>query len=120
MNTPLLAPITKKFTDRSTPKVFAFSFYCDKCGKEWRGTPQAFGPGELASPTDLRVYKMLWDGQRKVAYERANLEAIYEFHHCHECGRRMCTECFQPSETDIAELCKDCLADIDSLRRLAP
>lgn len=128
MDTPLLAPITKAFTDRSTPKVFAFSFYCDKCGKEWRSTPQAFDPGELASPTDLRVYRMLWNGQHKAAYEQANLEAIYVFQYCPECGCRMCMECFRPSETDFADICKGCLTgleqdvptDIDSLRRLTP
>lgn len=110
MSEPLLGPITKTYTDRSTRKVFVFSFYCDHCGKEWRSAPQAFDPGELNSPTDIRVFRMLWNGQHKAAYEQANLEAIYAFHYCRECGRRLCTECFCRSETDIAEICKDCLA----------
>lgn len=126
MDTPLLGPITKAFTDRSTSKAFSFGFHCDKCGKEWRSAPQAFVPGAPASVANLRVYRMLWNGQRKAAYEQANLKAIYMFHFCPACGRRMCAECFQRSETDIAELCRDCQAgkdqgvsaDID--RRLAP
>lgn len=116
MDTPLLGPITKGFTDRSTPKVFAFSFYCDTCEKEWRSTPQAFDPGELRSPTDFRIFRMLWNEHRKTAYEQANLEAIYVFHYCPKCGRRMCMECFQRSETDIADICKGCLTNLDISR----
>lgn len=108
---PFLNPITKKYADRSTRKVFAFSFYCDKCGKEWRSTPQVFDPGELKSPPDIRIYRMLWNGQHKAAYEQANLEAIYAFSYCLECGRRMCMDCFCRSETDIGESCKDCLLE---------
>lgn len=118
MNTPLLSPITKRYADHSVPKAFVFSLFCDKCGKEWRSTPQAFDPGELTSPTDLRVFRMLWNDQHRAAYEQANLEAIYAFHYCPECGRRVCLECFCRSETDIADICKDCLSQkADSARR---
>jgi len=115
MDTPLLSPITKRYTDRSTTRAFAFSFYCDKCGKEWRSTTRAFDPGELQSPTDRRVLGMLWDGQHKAAYEQANLEAIYAFSHCPECDRRICLECFCRTETDIAEICTDCLQRLGRL-----
>lgn len=110
MNDPLLRPVTKRYTDRSTPKAFAFSFFCDQCGKEWRSTAQAFDPGVLESPTNLRVFRMLWNDQRRVEYEKANLEAICAFYYCPKCGRRVCMECFSRSEIDIAEICTDCLA----------
>jgi len=110
MNAPLLSPVTKKYTDRSTEKAFAFSFFCDQCGKEWRSTPQAFDPGELRSPTDLRVFRMLWNDQYKTAYEQANLEAIYAFGLCPECGRRVCMDCFCQNQAEATDICKDCLS----------
>lgn len=110
MDAPLLRPITKKYADRSTAKVFAFSFFCDQCGREWRSTPQAFEPGRLKSPTDIRVLRMLRNDQHKTAYEQANLEALYAFFYCPECGRRVCVDCFCRSETDVADICKDCLS----------
>ena len=110
MNAPLLSPVTKRYTDRSTEKVFAFSFFCDQCGKEWRSTPQAFDPGGLRSPTDLWVIRMLWNEQYKAAYEQANLEAIYALSLCLECESRVCMECFCRSEVEVEDICKDCLA----------
>lgn len=110
MDAPLLRPITKKCADRSTTRVFAFSFFCDQCGKEWRSTPMAFERGNLRSLADIRVLRILRNDQYKAAYEQANLEAIYVFHYCPECGRRVCTECYCHAETDIANICKDCLS----------
>ncbi|MCL1854716.1 MAG: hypothetical protein FWF86_03190, partial [Clostridia bacterium] len=103
-------PVTKRFTDRSTQKVFMFSFFCDQCGIEWRSTPKAYDPGGLRLPTDLRIYRMLWNEQYKEAYEQANLEAIYLFCLCQECGRRVCIDCFRSYEAEASDVCKDCLA----------
>ncbi len=108
VNPPALRPITRRFEDHSTPKVFAFSFYCDRCGREWCSTPRAFCPGELASPVNIRVYRMLWSGARRAAYEQANLEAILNFSLCPVCGRRVCVDCFHESGTDASEICRDC------------
>jgi rRNA maturation protein Nop10 len=110
VNKPLLSPITKRFTDHSTQKVFVFSFFCDQCGKEWRSTPQAFDPGGLRSPTDLRIFRMLWNDQHKAAYEQANLDAIYTFSFCPECGRRVCMECLYRCEAEITDICMECLS----------
>lgn len=107
---PMLAPITKKFVDHSTPEAFSFSFYCDQCGKEWRSALYAFNPGGFQWPIDRQVYQMLWNEQHKAAYERANREAIFEFNRCPECGQRVCMECFYQSETDVTDICKDCIA----------
>ena len=110
MNEPLLKPITYRFTDRSSKKVYAFSYFCDQCGKEWRSTPQVFDPGGLYASTDLQIIRMLWNDQYKAAYEQANLEAIYALILCPECGRRVCMECFSRSEVEVADACKDCLS----------
>ena len=110
MKSPLLHPVTKRYADRSTAKGFAFSFYCDQCGKEWRSTPQAFRTGNMEPPTDLRIVRMMWNGRHKAAYEKANLEAICSFYYCPTCRRRVCLECYSKSETDVAEICIKCLA----------
>lgn len=108
---PLLGALTKRYTDRSTAKKFVFSFYCDKCGREWRSTPQAFDLDGLAPPIDLQVFRMLWNDRHKAAYEQANLEAIRAFNRCPACGLRVCMECFYESEADGADICRDCLAE---------
>jgi len=118
MNAPMLSPITRRFADRSIPKAFSFSFFCDGCGKEWRSTPQAFHSNGLKSLTDLRIVRMLWNGRHKAAYEQANLEAIYAFFYCPKCRRRLCMECFRRSETDAADICKDCLKKRENARCL--
>jgi len=53
---------------------------------------------------------MMWNGQYKEAYERANLDAIYSFAYCPKCGRRVCMECYCRSETDAGEVCEECLS----------
>lgn len=110
MDTPLLGPVTKRFADRTTREAFAFSFYCDQCGREWYSTPLAFAPGELSAQADARMSRLLWDGQYKAAYEQANLEAIRTFALCPVCGRRVCMSCFcrhEASGTDRCEACAD-------------
>ena len=108
MNAPLLRPVTKRFADRSTQKAFAFSFFCDQCGKEWRSAPQAFDPGGRRPPADLWVLRMLWNDQYKAAYEQANLEAIRALNLCPACGRRICMECFGEYEAEVTDICKNC------------
>ena len=109
MDTPMLDPVTKVFTDRSTSKAFAFRFSCDRCGRVWRSTPRGFDPGALNRPADTRVLRMLWNHQHKLAYEQANLEALGEFYYCPACGRRVCRECFCRDERETPEFCRDCL-----------
>jgi len=111
MPDPALDPITKRYADHSTPEGFAFSFFCDKCEKEQPSAWYAFNPGGFAPPIDPRVYQMLWTEQHKAAYERANREAFFTFNRCPKCGRRVCMECFYLAETDMSDICKDCLAE---------
>ena len=109
MEAPLLNPITKRYADHSNAKRFAFSFFCDQCGKEWQSTPQVFLAGAMELPMDLRILRMLWNDRHIAAYERANLEAIDAFYYCPECGRRVCVECYAASETEMADVCKICI-----------
>ena len=112
MNPPRLLPLTKRYKDRSTSKAFTFSFYCDRCGKEWRSAPQAVDPGGRCS--DIRVYRMLRGDQHKAAYEQANLDAISAFSLCPACERRLCMECYYRSETQAADICQDCLRETET------
>ena len=112
MDIPLLEPITNEFADHSTPEAFAFSFFCDKCGGEWRSAIRMDDPCMLKPPADPGIIDMWREGRHRTAYERSNLEAAYEFYYCPECGRRLCVECFCRSETDTAEICKDCLLKV--------
>ena len=107
MDIPRLNPLTKRCVDNSTQKVFAFSFFCERCGREWRSTPCAFDPGDVEPRAE--VLRMLWNGQHKAAYEQANLEAIYSFSLCAECGCRVCMECLRNDEAGTGDICADCL-----------
>lgn len=106
---PMLAPVTQKHTDHSTPEGFSFSFYCDRCGKEWRSARYEFNPGDLVPPLEPMVYQMLWSDQHNAAYERASREGSLEFNRCPECGRRVCKDCFYLAEAGVSDICKDCL-----------
>jgi hypothetical protein len=112
MDIPLLKPITNVFADHSTPEAFAFSFFCDKCGREWRSVIHMDDPCTLKPPVDPEIMVIWREGRHRIAYERSNLEAACEFNYCPECGLRMCMGCFFRSETDIAEICKDCLSKV--------
>jgi len=116
----MLSPVTKRYADHSTPEGYAFSFFCDKCGGERRSAWYAFNPGGFIPPIDPRVFQMLWNDQHKAAYERANREAFFAFNRCPACGRRVCMECFYLSETDMTDICKDCLAEKKDIREYAP
>lgn len=109
MMDPAGTPVTKRHADRSTMEGFAFSFFCDRCGKEWRSARYAVNLGNLATPIDPTVYQVLWNDQHKAAYERANRDASFEFNRCPACGRRVCTECFHLSEVGVSDICVDCL-----------
>ena len=109
MDIPLLGPITNVFADRSTPETFAFSFFCDKCGAEWRSALRMDDPCMLKPPADPEIIDIWREGRYRAAYERSNLEAAYEFYYCPECGRRLCEGCYCRSEIDVAAICKDCL-----------
>jgi hypothetical protein len=104
----LLEAITKKFTDLSTADSFAFCFYCDDCGREWRSATLAFSAEGFAQPMDAGVRSMLWNAQHEAAYERANREALFFFNRCPRCGRRVCDECFCASETEHTDVCAQC------------
>lgn len=102
----MLEPVTKKMTDDSTGKAFAFAFYCELCGKPWQSVPVS-----RMHPVEERKGRKAESERRRehdAAYERANLEAISHFNRCPVCRRWVCDECFRIlPERDV---CKDCAA----------
>ena len=57
---------------------------------------------------------ILWAQERRIAFERANLEAQFHFNHCPVCGRWVCDDCFRPLGSDKRDLCCDCEADSEN------
>ena len=89
----MLSPVTRQFTDHSTPETFAFTFYCDRCSKPVRSETYRFDLKGFVPPVDERVQTMIWNQQHEEAYERANREAGAWFNRCPVCGCRICDDC---------------------------
>jgi len=102
--------LTKKSVDHSDTGHFSFSFFCDRCGKEWTSPTQTFS-GE-GSPTieNQDALKLIWGNEHLVAFNEANLEAHMHFNYCPICGRRVCDECFNFEEKEHGGICKDCFS----------
>jgi len=106
--------LTKKSIDHSDSGHFCFSFFCDRCGKEWTSPSQAFsGEGDLANNPIVEnqdALKLLWGNEHRAAFDEANLEAYMHFNLCPVCGRRVCDECFNIAEKEHGGACNDCCA----------
>ncbi len=104
----MLKRVTEKFKDKSTDRFFKFSFYCDRCGKEWTSDPYYFENAFSEKLTDgeRRAKDIMWRVDHDAAFERANLEARLRFDRCNVCGKTVCDDCFAMEED--AELCLDC------------
>lgn len=113
MRDPERSAVTQKYADHSTMETFSFSFFCDRCGSEWRSPQYAFHPGGFAQPQDYIVYQMLWNEQHSAAYERANRDASFVFNRCPICDRRVCDACFFLSGAGVSDICEDCLKKIN-------
>jgi len=103
-------PLTEKTVDHSDGGHFSFSFFCDKCGKEWTSPVQDFsGMGSTAVEKD-EAQQFLWAHEHRLAYEAANYEARGYFNHCPVCGKRVCDDCFDIEEKVHGGVCKECSA----------
>ena len=104
----MLASITKQYKDLSTPDEFLFSFYCDRCGGEWKSDTYAFNINEFIPPVDEQIRAMLWNQQHEEAYERANREAGARFNRCPSCGCHVCDDCLYTGQQSTQNGCKNC------------
>jgi hypothetical protein len=101
-------PVTQKSTDHSDRESFSFSFFCDRCGKEWVSQTAAFTAGCFTAIDHEDARQMLWQQEHKEAFEQANLDARLQFNRCPVCGRWVCNECFDCLEIQHGGVCKDC------------
>jgi hypothetical protein len=100
--------LTQKSIDHSDTGQFSFSFFCDKCGKEWTSPPQPFSGEGSPAVENEKAFELLWASEHHAAFDEANLEARLRFNHCQVCGRRVCEDCFIFVEGERDGICKDC------------
>jgi hypothetical protein len=99
-------PLTRKTIDHSNEKRFSFSFFCDICGKEWRGPIVPFETGgTIIEHEEART--LLWTKEHNAAFEQANLEAHLQFNKCERCGKWVCDNCFNVDGKNTG-LCREC------------
>jgi DNA-directed RNA polymerase subunit RPC12/RpoP len=100
--------LTKKSIDHSDTGKFSFSFFCDRCGKEWISPSQPFSDENSPSIENMDALKLIWGNEHLAAFNEANLEAHMHFNLCPVCGRHVCDECFNIAEKEHGGACKDC------------
>ena len=103
-------PLTKRSIDNSNPDAFLFSFYCDRCGKEWQSLPLPFTLGGFTAIEHDETWKLVWEQEHKAAFMEANLKAQLSFNYCSSCGKWVCDACFNHEAKEQCGLCKDCNA----------
>jgi len=104
----MVKSITEKSIDHSNSWRFSFSFFCDKCGKEWKSPDQEFtGMGSTAVENG-EAQQLLWAHEHQLAYEAANIDARTYFNLCPVCGKRVCDDCFDIEESEHGGICNDC------------
>ena len=103
-------PITQKTTDHSDLEKFAFSFFCDNCGKEWQSHALPFKKGGFTAIENDDGLKLLWANEHRLAFEQANLDAVAFFNRCANCGKRVCDDCFN---VEGGYLCCKCNEQIE-------
>jgi hypothetical protein len=114
----MIAPFTKNCIDCSADGSFSFVFHCDRCGGEWRSTPVPFSKGGFTGVEDDETLKLLWSDEHRIAFERANLEAMFHFNHCDSCGRWVCDACFYTLGNEYTDICIDCSEDTGASRQV--
>lgn len=104
-----ISAITKRTVDHSDRSRFSFSFFCDRCGKEWRSETLPFRQGCFTAVEHEEALSLLWNDEHKAAFERANVEAQFHFTFCPVCGRTVCDDCLYVSGGMVTDICRSCL-----------
>ena len=99
---------TKKSIDHSDMGKFSFSFFCDRCGREWVSETKPFSGGGCTSVTNYDALKLLWANEHRTAFDEANLEARLKFNTCTVCGSKVCDDCFCFGEGSKDDVCVEC------------
>jgi hypothetical protein len=100
-------PLTRITEDHSDEKVFAFRFFCDICGKEWKSPAVPFETGGMAIVHE-EARALLWAKEHSAAFEQANLDARLHFSLCTVCGKRVCDNWFNIEDNQHGDVCREC------------
>jgi hypothetical protein len=99
--------LTKKSIDRSDTGHFSFSFFCDRCEKEWLSLEKPFSGGICSRVEKNEALKLLWGNEHRTAFDEAQLEAHTQFNRCPLCNKWVCDDCFCLDGIK-GGVCKDC------------
>ena len=93
----MLKPVTKDFSDYSTLEKFEFEFYCDCCKKAVKTSVIEFVSGfkrkRFLNGDMKKARDIIYAADHDSAFERANIEAMYELNRCEICGAMVCEDC---------------------------
>ena len=88
--------IREHLIDCSDQEKFVFNLICPECGKVWQSTPAAFSKAGEDPRTESKqvVFYLLYEREKKRAFEKAVEEAGHFFNLCPLCERLVCNNCF--------------------------
>jgi hypothetical protein len=97
--------LTKNTANHSNKTGFSFSFFCDRCEKEWISPFIPFINGGFSDIEHEEARQMIWAQEHRAAFENANIEAHFHFSRCSICSKVVCNDCYNP---DSGDMCVDC------------
>ena len=106
--------IREHLIDCSDQEKFVFNLICPECGKVWQSTPAGFSKAGEDPRTESKqvVFYLLYEREKKRAFEKAVEEAGHFFNLCPLCERLVCNNCFLIcKEIDVCRRCAEKLQE---------
>ena len=106
--------IREHLIDCSDSEKFVFNLICPECGKVWQSTPAGFSKAGEDPRTESKqvVFYLLYEREKKRAFEKAVEEAGHFFNLCPLCERLVCNNCFLIcKEIDVCRRCAEKLQE---------
>lgn len=106
--------IREHLIDCSDQEKFVFNLICPECGKVWQSTPAAFSKAGEDPRTESKqvVFYLLYEREKKRAFDKAVEEASHFFNLCPLCERLVCNNCFLIcKEIDVCRRCAERLQE---------
>ena len=106
--------IREHLIDCSDQEKFVFNLICSECGKVWQSTPAGFSKAGEDPRTESKqvVFYLLYEREKKRAFDKAVEEAGHFFNLCPLCERLVCNNCFLIcKEIDVCRRCAERLQE---------
>ena len=106
--------IREHLIDCSDQEKFVFNLICPECGKVWQSTPVGFSKAGEDPRTESKqvVFYLLYEREKKRAFDKAVEEAGHFFNLCPLCERLVCNNCFLIcKEIDVCRRCAEKLQE---------